>query len=100
MMDLQKRFLFYSELLRIYLFAAEMPELLKFGSFFEIKSFFNVEFVMHLVMLFAYYVGDLKENRTFILRMICKAFRFFYGNRFDIFRIPKYEFICDRTRMM
>jgi hypothetical protein len=89
MMDLQKRFLFYSEFMRIYLLAAEMPELLTFGGLFEIKSFFNVVFVMHLIMLFAYYVGYLNEYRTFILCMIFKAFRCFYGNRFDIFRIPK-----------
>jgi hypothetical protein len=53
MMVLQKRFLFYSEFIKIYLFAAEMPELLTFGGLFEIKSFFNVVFVMHLIMLFA-----------------------------------------------
>jgi hypothetical protein len=49
-------------------------------------------------MLSAYHVGDLKENKTFILCMIFRAFRCFYGNRFDIFRIPKYEFICDKAR--
>jgi hypothetical protein len=98
MIDLQKRFLFYPEFMRIYLFAAKMPEIPIFGGLFEIKSFFNVVFVMHLIMLFAYYVGYLTENRTFILCMICKAFRCFYGNRFDIFLIPKYEFICDKVR--
>jgi hypothetical protein len=47
MMVFRKRFLFYSEYMRIYLLAAEMPELLTFGGFFEIKSFFNVLFVKH-----------------------------------------------------
>jgi hypothetical protein len=94
----QKKLFFYSELMKNYKIAVEIPEILVLGGICAAENFSNLPFIMHSINLFAEKIGNIKNNRLFILCMIYKAFKCFKTNLFDIFLIPYYGFLCDKKQ--
>jgi hypothetical protein len=77
---------------------AEIPEILVLGGIYADKNFFNLPFIMRSINLFAEKIGNIKNNRIFILCMIYKALKCFRTHLFDIFLIPYYGFLCNKKQ--
>jgi hypothetical protein len=94
----QKYLFFYYELMKLYKYIYEIPELLTIGGLFSERSFSNVIFLMHQINLFCEIFENIKDHRIFILCMIYKTYSCQNEkNGLDIFSIPNYEFKCATT---
>ena len=96
--DFQRKFLFYSTFFKLYKYVADIPEILTLGRLYENKKSIYITFLMHSIDLFGKYIGNMKDNRTFIMCFIFKAFEVFYGKRFDCFLIPSFKFSCRKNK--
>jgi hypothetical protein len=76
---------FYYELMKLFKYTDEIPELLALGGLYTDKLFHDLSFVLHVLNLFIENIGNLKENKTFILCMIYKAYSFSYKKALDFF---------------
>jgi hypothetical protein len=89
-----KNLIFFSEVMELYKYIDDIPEILSLFGLFNEDSFERSTFVLHLIIMFADKIKNIKENRVFILCMISKAMDIFYFGSFNIFLIPFYEFKC------
>jgi hypothetical protein len=91
----QKVLFYYTELMKLYKFVVDVPEILTLGGLFSKQSFRNTVFIMRLMNLFAESVKNMEDNKVFILFMISRIFKCYYRHTFDVFRIPIYKLECD-----
>jgi hypothetical protein len=94
--DQHKKLFFYVEFSKLYKYVEDVPELLTLGGLFLDKSCRKIIFIMHIINLLAENDFSMKDNKTFILCLISKAFCLFNGYLFDIFLIPEYEVKCGK----
>jgi hypothetical protein len=99
LLNCQKKFFFYAELMKLYKYVFFIPELLTLGGLCSNKYSYKILIVMHVINLFCENVGNYKEDRIFVLFFIYKAFKFYYGkNLFNIFLITDYIIECHKNR--
>lgn len=93
---IQKRLFFYFELMSLYKYVYDIPEILTLGCLFSEHSFYKICNVMQMINLYVHKIDDAKTRRNFVLCMIYVAFEYYYGRLFNIFLIPNYRFLCDK----
>jgi hypothetical protein len=86
---------FYGELMKLYKYVPDIPEILTLGGLFDNRFFQKIVFIMHMINLFAEEVKNVNTYRVFILFMITKAFKSFYSNSFNPFEPARHELICN-----
>jgi hypothetical protein len=92
-----RQIVFYTELMNLYKFVVEIPELLTLGSLFANRPIYNMQLIMHMINLIAADTINIKDQKLFILCLIFKAFNYFYEiTTFNIFLIPNYSFSCEK----
>jgi hypothetical protein len=87
---------FYYELMKLLRYTDEIPELLALGGLYTSKLYHDLSFVLHVFNLFIENIGNLKENKTFILCMIYKAYSISNKKTLDFFLLRQYHLICHK----
>jgi hypothetical protein len=89
----------YFELMKLYKYVDEIPQLMSLCGIYTNRVFCATPSILHLINLFLEQIGNIRDDKVFVLCLLNKAF--LYSNRrdLDLFLVKKYKVVCHRKHL-